>query len=122
MNALTIFASEITISLMLSGLSLWMLSGPLNNVLDDLCPTRRQAEFWQTYTRLMLSISPLLLVLVVSSFIHGSNIVTHMKASLVAGLLGLLIGLLIVGRRIFMPAARQCDATPLSATPSGMNK
>lgn len=119
MNALTIFASEVTISLMLSGLSLWVLSKPLNNVLDDLCPTQRQAEFWQTYTRLMLSISPLLLVLVVSSFIHGNNIVIHMKASLLAGLLGLLIGLLFVGRRIFMPAARQCDSAPLSTPPVG---
>jgi len=116
MNALMIFASEITISLVLSGLSLWVLSKPLNNVLDDLCPTRRQAEFWQTYTRLMLSISPLLLVLVVSSVIHSNNIVTHIKASLVAGLLSLLIGLLIVGRRIFMPVTRQCDATTLPAS------
>ena len=63
MNTLTIFATQIGINLLISGLSLWVLSRPLINVLDDLCPTKRQAEFWQTYTRLMLSISPLLLCL-----------------------------------------------------------
>ena len=115
MNTLTIFATQISISLFISGLSLWILSRPLINVLDDLCATKRQAKFWQTYTRLMLSISPLLLVLVVSGLVHSSNIVTHMKVSLVAGLAGLLIGLLIVGRCIFMPASRQCDAVSVSS-------
>ena len=104
------FISEIMISMALSALSLWVLSKPLINVLTDLCPTQKQAEFWLAYTRLMLSISPLLLVLVVDGFVDSNDMLTHIRISLMAGLTGLLIGMIIVGQRILAPASQQCDA------------
>ena len=103
------FISEVIVSLGLSTLSLWVLSKPLMNVLTDLCPTKKQADFWQAYTRIMLSISPLLLILLVDSFIPSNNLLEHIRISLMAGLTGLLIGMIIVGKRIFVPASQLCD-------------
>lgn len=112
MSTIYLFISEIFISLLLSAISLWVLSKPLINILSDLCPTQKQAEFWLAYTRLMLSISPLLLVLVVDGFVSSQDALTHVKISLMAGLAGLLIGMIIVGRRVFAPVSQQCEVKP----------
>ena len=109
MDTIYLFISEVLISLILSAMSLWVLSKPLINVLTDLCPTQKQAEFWQAYTRLMLSISPLLLVLIVDSFVASDDVLAHIRISLMAGLAGLLIGMIIVGKRIFVPVSQQCE-------------
>ena len=109
MEIVYLFISEVLISLLLSALSLWVLSKPLINVLNDLCPTQKQAEFWLAYTRLMLSISPLLLVLVVDSFVSNEDVFAHIRISLMSGLAGLLIGMIIVGNRVFVPVSQQCE-------------
>lgn len=113
MSTINLFIAEIIISLTLSAATLLVLSGPLINVLSDLCPTKKQAEFWLAYTRMMLSISPLLLVLVVDGFVSSEDTLAHVRVSLMAALAGLLFGMIIVGKRIFAPAAQQCDDKPL---------
>lgn len=108
MNTLILFSVEIIISISLSLFTLWVLARPLVNILQDLCPTRHQAEFWLAYTRIMLIISPLLLVLMVSlNSKHYANI-DSIKLSLVSALIGLLLGMLIVGKKIFEPASKSC--------------
>ncbi len=110
MNTLTIFSIEILISLSLSLITLWLLAKPLVDVLEDLCPTKKQANFWLAYTRIMLLISPLLLVLMVSlNSRHHANVET-IKISLVSTLTGLLLGMIIVGNKIFEPAKNTCDS------------
>jgi hypothetical protein len=106
MNGLTIFFTEISISLVLSLLTLLVLSKPLINILEDLCPTQKQAAFWLVYTRVMLFISPLLLVLIVSVMAKSNNEIESIKISLIAALAGLLLGMLIVGKKIFEPAKK----------------
>jgi hypothetical protein len=113
MNTLYLFITELVIGLALSGISLFVLSKPLINVLTDLCPTQKQAEFWLAYTRIMLFISPLLFILIMDGFINSDQILTHIRLSLLAGLGGLLLGMLIVGQRIYFPTAEQCE-TPSS--------
>lgn len=109
MDTINLFIAEIIISLTLSATTLLVLSKPLNNVLNDLCPTKKQADFWLAYTRMMLSISPLLLVLVVDSFVSSDDVMAHVRIALMAALAGLVIGMIIVGRRIFSPAIQQCE-------------
>jgi len=109
MDSLILLATNILLSLTLSTLSLWVLSKPLINILSDLCPTQKQAEFWQAYTRLMLSIAPLLLVLLVDSLVITNDPIEQIKIALMAALAGLLIGMIIVGKRIFAPVAQHCD-------------
>jgi hypothetical protein len=108
MNQLLLFGLEIIISLCLSTVTLWLLSQPLVNVLEDLCPTKKQAAFWLAYTRIMLLISPLLLVLVVSILNNAGNNIDTIKISLGSALAGLLLGMIIVGRKIFEPVNKQC--------------
>ena len=114
MDTINLFIAEIIISLTLSATTLLVLSNPLINVLTDLCPTKKQAEFWLAYTRMMLSISPLLLVLIVDGFVSSDDILAHVRVSLMAALGGLVIGMIIVGKRIFAPAAQQCDSGNIS--------
>ena len=99
MSTVLIFAIEIIISLCLSMVTLWLLAKPLVNILEDLCPTKKQADFWLAYTRIMLLISPLLLVLVVSMVKSGDNSIETIKISLVSALAGLLLGMVIVGKK-----------------------
>ena len=106
MNIVLIFVIEITISICLSIATLLLLAKPLVNILEDLCPTKKQAEFWLAYTRIMLLLSPLLLVLVVSMVKSGDNGIETVKISLVSALAGLLLGMLIVGKKIFAPAQK----------------
>ena len=58
------------------------------------------------YTRMMLFISPLLLVLIVSVMARTNSDIESIKVSLIAALAGLLLGMLIVGKKIFEPAKK----------------
>jgi len=104
MSGLTLFAIEISISLVLSIIVLMVLSKPLVNILEDLCPTKKQAAFWLVYTRVMLFLSPLLLVLFTSIMSKPNNDIDSIKISLIAALSGLVLGTLIVGKKIFNPS------------------
>ncbi len=111
MNSLLLFVSEISISLILSLITLMIISRPLVNILEDLCPTQKQATFWLAYTRVMLFISPLLLVLMVSIMSELKNNIDNIKISLLSALAGLLLGMLIIGKKIFEPTQKlnDCD-------------
>ncbi|MCK5726952.1 MAG: hypothetical protein KAH22_09030 [Thiotrichaceae bacterium] len=109
METVYLFITEILIGLTLSGISLLILSKPLVNILDDLCPTRKQAEFWLAYTRIMLCISPLLLILIIEGFVKSDDLLVHVRVALLAGLGGLLLGMLIVGQRVYIPVSQRCD-------------
>lgn len=115
MNTFTLFSLEIFISLSMSFITLWILSKPLVNVLQDLCPTKTQADFWLAYTHIMLLISPLLLVLMVSLNSRHSSDINSIKFSLVSALAGLLLGMLIVGKKIFEPASKTCELAEMAA-------
>ncbi len=109
MNTLLLFTGEIAISLSLSTLVLIAVSRSLKNALQDLCPTKRQADFWLSYTRIMLLLTPLLLVLVVDSLNASVDVLSNVRVTLIATLTGLLLGLMIVGKRIFAPVLREHD-------------
>ncbi len=113
MNALTVFIIEIIISLSMSVVTLWVLNKPLKNILLDLCPTQTQADFWVAYTRIMLSAAPLLLVLMFTNtskhiLMNPNAAILVVKSSIIAALIGLLFGLLIVGRKVFTPVSTGC--------------
>lgn len=106
MNTLTIFIIEIFISFIISGTTLWALNNPLKNVLEDLCPTKIRAEFWAAYTRIMLCVAPLLLVVLFSNtskyvLMSPNAAIAVIKSTMIAALAGLLFGLIMIGRKVF---------------------
>lgn len=109
---ITLFVTEILISISLSIAVLFVISRPLMNALLDLCPTEKQATFWLSYTRTMLLLAPLLLVLVVDGVQVYDDSLDNIKVALMAALAGILLGMIIVGNRIFTPVSRQCDNNP----------
>lgn len=100
MNAYVQLFSATFISIAVSFAVLRVLSGPLMNVLARICPDEQAAAFWLSYTKVMLMIAPLLLVLAVDLFAHFSDPLGNLRLALMAALGGLLIGLRSIGKRL----------------------
>lgn len=100
MNTHYLLPLELLICVLMSLAVLRVLSGPLSNVLERICPDKPAAIFWLSYTKLMLMCVPLLLVLTVDLFTHFSNPMDNLRFALMAGLAGLLIGLHSIGKRL----------------------
>lgn len=100
MNAYVLLCAESLISIAVSLAVLYVLSGPLVNILGRICPDEQAAIFWLSYTKVMLMIAPLLLVLTVDMFSHFSDPMDSLRLTLMAALGGLLIGLYSIGKRL----------------------
>jgi hypothetical protein len=109
MNAYFPLCVESLISVAVSTAVLYVLSGPLVNVLGRICPDEQAAIFWLSYTKVMLMIAPLLLVLTVDMSSHFSEPLDSLRLALIAALSGLLIGLYSIGKRLgqFVSASKQ---------------
>ena len=118
MNAYLLLITEALISLIVSSLVLTMLSQPLARVLVRLCPDAQAAQFWVSYTKIMLTIAPLLLlVLVVDMATHFADPMDNIRLALIAVLGGLLLGLHIVGKRLgqfVQPPVSDVALTPVA--------
>lgn len=98
-NYLLLLLESLT-SIAVSLTVLYVLSNPLMNVLTRICPDEQAATFWLSYTKIMLLIAPLLLVLTVDIFAHFSNPLDALRFALMIALGGILIGLFMVGERL----------------------
>lgn len=114
MSAVALIIVKVLISLTVSLAVLRMLSGPLENVLVRLCPDAQVADFWVTYTRVMLIIAPLLLVPSVDVLTRYATPSDSLHFALIAALSGLLIGLYAVGHRLSQFARPQESTGPKS--------
>lgn len=116
MNAYLQLLFAALISLIASMAVLRTLSTPLRSLLCRLCPDEQAAAFWLSYTRVMLTIAPLLLTLLVSLFATSATQLNSLYLVLIATLAGLLIGLRSIGKRlgsfISQPPAASPTATP----------
>lgn len=100
MSALVQLLVASLISVSLSLVVLRQLSRPLVHVLARICPDKAAAAFWLSYTQVMLTIAPLLATLVVDGFASAGQPLTSIRLTLMAALIGLLVGLYAVGRRL----------------------
>jgi len=98
-NYLLLLLESIT-SIAVSLTVLHVLSRPLMNVLSRVCPDEQAAAFWLSYTKVMLLIAPLLLVLTVDMVAQFSDPMDSWRFSLMMALGGILIGLYTVGERL----------------------
>lgn len=109
MNAYFLLLAESLISVAASLAVLYVLSRPLVNVLARICPDEQAAAFWLSYTKIMLMIAPLLLVLAVDLFAYFRDPLDSLRLALMAALGGLLIGMHSIGKRLgrFVETPRQ---------------
>jgi FtsH-binding integral membrane protein len=111
MDSIKLLLLEMSLSLGLSVVVLALVSGPLKSILKDLCPTESQAGFWRAYSHIMLVLAPLMLVLLVSVMSDIRSEVEAIKVALLSALSGLILGMLIIGKRLFDPAIKnQCES------------
>lgn len=106
MTELTLLLIEAFTSIITSTTTMLLIAPSLKSALLDLCPTEKQANFWLAYTRTMMLISPLLLVLLINST-HKGDMFSDLRAAFIAALTGLLIGLIFIGKKMYIPVNRQ---------------
>ena len=100
MNAYSMLLVETLLSIAVSFAVLYVLSPPLAKVLRRICPDEESAAFWVSYTKIMLMIAPLLLVLTVDLLARFSDPMSNLRLAAMAALGGMLIGLHSVGSRL----------------------
>jgi len=100
MNAYLLLLIEVLLSTVASLAVLRTLSRSLWSVLARLCPDEHAAAFWLSYTKVMLMLAPLVMVLTVDLFTHFSNPMDTLRLALIAALGGLLVALHAVAKRI----------------------
>lgn len=99
-NAYLLLFVELLVSLAASLALLWMLSRPLLDVLVRICPDEPAAAFWLSYTRIMLVIAPVLLVLIADLCARFKEPMDSLRLALIVTLTGLLIGMRSIGKRL----------------------
>lgn len=111
MSAYILLFLELLISIAISLAVLYVLSTPLVNVLTKICPDEQAAVFWLSYTKVILMILPLLIVLTVDVFTYFKDPMDSLRLTLIAVLAGLLIGLYSIGKRLgqFVTAPQQSN-------------
>lgn len=100
MDAYLLLFLELLISVLASLVVLRIVSTPLLRTLERICPDEQSAGFWLIYTRVMLVIAPLMLVLLMETFARTINPLDSLRLTLLAVLLGLLLGMHLLGRRL----------------------
>ena len=100
MNAYSTLLLEALLSIAVSLTVLYALSRPLVQILRRICPDEDSAAFWVSYTKIMLMIAPLLLVLTVDLLARFSDPISSLRLAAIAALGGMLIGLHSVGSRL----------------------
>jgi hypothetical protein len=113
MDGMTTFGLEVLGSLALSILVLAKLQGRLQRVGAEVCGRPAGAEFWVSYTQLMMFIAPLMLIAFFSRAgnpaLAGS--VEQLKSSLLLLMAGQFAGLVLMGRAVW-------KSIPRNSTPS----
>lgn len=100
MDTYLLLLSEMLVSVLASLLVLRVLSHPLLRTLGRICPDQESAEFWLSYTRVMLVIAPLMLVLLASWLFRSSDPLNALRIALLAVFGGLLITMQRLGSRL----------------------
>ena len=100
MNTYQIFLIEVIASFAMSIAVLCVLSKTLVQVLIRICPDKEAVGFWVSYTKIMLIIAPVLLVLIMGLFAEYEEPIKHLRLTFISILGGLLISLYLIGTRI----------------------
>jgi len=113
MNPILLLFVELLMSVTVSLTVVYVLSRPLVNVLGRICPDEQAVVFWLRYTKVMLTIAPLLLVLIANMFTHFNDPMDSLRLALIVVLGGLLIGLHSIGKRLgkFVTTPQQSGGT-----------
>lgn len=108
MSALTWFGLEVSLCLAIGFAVAGYLNPVLRDVLEHLCGTALAARFWQTFTRLMLLLVPLLLVLWPERVEAPplDRLAELLRGSLLRTLTGLVLGLVAVAWNVWLFAAK----------------
>lgn len=112
-NPIIFFTIEVTLSLMIC-LGLIVLIKPrLRDVLHKTCGTQKRAEFWVTFTQLMMLIAPLMIVIYLAPTtpVTETLLIVSVKNVLFQTLFGLFIALAMTGKVIWRSIAEDQECS-----------
>ncbi|ANF80746.1 hypothetical protein A3K93_00095 [Acinetobacter sp. NCu2D-2] len=112
MDTLTRFIIEVVIALVLSGVTVFLITSVLRDLLVDLCGDLIRAKFWERFSIIMLFITPLMFVLFFGvSFDADAADHTVVKRALGWSLFGIFCAILAMAFQVskFIPS----DKVPL---------
>ena len=103
MDALVLMFFHVVAALIISSIVLVYLRPALNKTIDALCEKQEDTNFWQRYTVLMMTITPIILMLMFSDGRSFENYrdADELRVNLLLILLGQFLGLTIVGRTLW---------------------
>lgn len=118
-NGSLVLITELGIGLSVSVAVLFRVQAVLHDLLKEICHRETRADFWSTFTRLMLLISPLLVVILFSHALSEDAVswARIFRDTLLHTLLGQFIGLLIVGGILLNFSRGEQDAQQKRASP-----
>ena len=98
MNAVTLFMTDIGITLVVSLLVVVYLRSPLRSILIDLCGTVERADFWATFSHVTLVLVPLIFAMHYRPELsEGRPAIFEVSAQLELALLGLVVSVVVMG-------------------------
>lgn len=100
MNPYVLIGLELLTSVTASLIVLVALFRPLLDVLRKICPDEQTANFWLAYTKVMLLLAPLLLVLGTDLLTRSGDPISSLRLSILAALGGVLFGLYLMGKQL----------------------
>ena len=121
MDSVTVFLSQIAVSIAVSLLILSRLQSLLRRIGAEVCEQGGgSTEFWVAYTQLMMVIAPLLLIAIFSHAGRTLSPVEQLQSSLAVVLSGQVAGLVLVGRAVWKSIVRPAPQAPAPREPIPM--
>jgi hypothetical protein len=121
MDSVTVFLSQIAVSIAVSLVILGRLQKLLRRIGIEVCEQGGgSTEFWVAYTQLMMVIAPLLLIAVFSHAGRTLSPVEQLQSSLAVVLSGQVAGLVLVGRAVWKSIVRPAPAPQVPNEPIPM--
>jgi hypothetical protein len=97
MHTVTVFLTEIFITLVVVFLTLAYLRPFLRRILLDICGTEERAQFWATFTNIVLVSLPLISALGFTPPSSADNLAVEMVHQLKSNLMNFMLGFVLIG-------------------------
>lgn len=122
MNTITVFLIEILITLLVVFLTLAYLRPFLRRILVDLCSTDDRAQFWTTFTNIVLVALPLISALGFTPPGSAENTVIAIVHQLKSNLTNFMLGFVLIGFVLLFFSASASRSVKREKQPENVNK
>ena len=114
-----IYLAGLTLTFFTSLAVVIYLRNPLHSLLSELCGTRQRADFWQAFSNVSISLSPLVFAMSYSTDLQAETPTVALAGQIKWGLAGLLCVVVIIASTLSRFIARVPQTSASAATHAG---